>query len=402
MKKLIDIALLKVKITLKDKTALAWMFIAPLIFIIILVWGFGSGDKSEGNYPITITNVDKGYYSEELITMLKKDKAFEVTECDYEKAKKIVEDGNAAMGIIIPNGFSNSIEKEEKIQIELLKLQNNESTASITTVINNYISQINIKYKAKDAVASILYGIENIDNKERIDGKKVMETSLLNNMNSPKIKYSIKSTTENEKKNIDSLSYSSLGILVMFIGLFLSGDSGAILEEKDINTWYRIKSTPTKQYSFLGGHVLGNFILGWIQVGLLIIISRYIFNINWGNSILGLFILFSTFILSIIGLGTFLASLVDSKAQLSALSPITTMPASLLAGCMWPIEIMPDIMITISNFVPQRWVIKGMTDLISRGGTISSIYIPSAVLLLFAVIFFILGLTVNQLKIENV
>lgn len=401
MKKLIDIALLKVKITLKDKTALAWMFIAPLIFIIILVWGFGSGDKSDGIYPITIINMDKGYYSKELITMLKKDKAFEVTECDYEKAKKIVEDGNAAMGIIIPNGFSNSIEKEEKIQIELLKLQNNESTASITTVINNYISQINIKYKAKDAVASILYGIENIDNKERIDGKKVMETSLLNNMNSPKIKYSIKSITENEKKNIDSLSYSSLGILVMFIGLFLSGDSGAILEEKDINTWYRIKSTPTKQYSLLGGHVLGNFILGWIQVSLLIIISRYIFNINWGNSTLGLFILFSAFILSIIGLGTFLSSLVDSKAQLSALSPITTMPASLLAGCMWPIEIMPDIMITISNFVPQRWVIKGMTDLISRGGSISSIYIPSAVLLLFAVIFFIVGLTVNQLKIEN-
>ncbi|HCQ90102.1 MAG TPA: hypothetical protein DIU45_10635, partial [Clostridium sp.] len=65
---------------------------------------------------------------------------------------------------------------------------------------------------------------------------------------------------------------------------------------------------------------------------------------------------------------------------------------------MWPIEIMPDIMITISNFVPQRWVIKGMTDLISRGGSISSIYIPSAVLLLFAVIFFTAGLTVNQLR----
>jgi ABC-2 type transport system permease protein len=135
------------------------------------------------------------------------------------------------------------------------------------------------------------------------------------------------------------------------------------------------------------------FILGWIQVGFLIIISRYLFNINWGNSPLGLVLLFSSFLLSIIGLGAALSSFVKSKSQLSNLSSIIIMPTCLLAGCMWPREFMPDIMLKISNFVPQTWVLKGMTDLVTRGSDITAIFVPSTILMVFASIFFIVGLT---------
>jgi hypothetical protein len=38
------------------------------------------------------------------------------------------------------------------------------------------------------------------------------------------------------------------------------------------------------------------------------------------------------------------------------------MPTCLIAGCMWPREFMPDFMLKLSNFVPQTWILKGLSN----------------------------------------
>jgi ABC-type multidrug transport system permease subunit len=60
---------------------------------------------------------------------------------------------------------------------------------------------------------------------------------------------------------------------------------------------------------------------------------------------------------------------------------------------------MPDIMLKISNFVLQTWIIKGMTDLVARGSDINAAYAPSLILLIFASLFFITG--VNFMKLQK-
>lgn len=121
------------------------------------------------------------------------------------------------------------------------------------------------------------------------------------------------------------------------------------------------------------------------------------FNLNWGSSPLGIILIFSSFLLAAIGFGTALSSFVKTKKQLTTLVPIVVIPTCLLAGCMWPRDIMSAAMLKISNFVPQTWVIKGTTDLITRNSAVSAIYTPSLMLLIFAAVFFILGLGImNQ------
>jgi ABC-2 type transport system permease protein len=65
---------------------------------------------------------------------------------------------------------------------------------------------------------------------------------------------------------------------------------------------------------------------------------------------------------------------------------------------MWPREVMPDFILSISNFVPQTWIMKGMTDLVARGSDINAVLVPCAVLLVFSAIFFIAGLTFMGFK----
>lgn len=65
----------------------------------------------------------------------------------------------------------------------------------------------------------------------------------------------------------------------------------------------------------------------------------------------------------------------------------------MISGLYWPIEIEPEFMQKIANFVPQTWAMRGFTELIARGGALADITGYIGVLLLFAGIFFVIGLT---------
>ena len=401
MKKMIQIALLKVKLTFKDKTAFAMMFLAPIIFIIVLVAGFGGGGASntkEVKYVVSIANNDQGEYSKQFLELLKKDTTFSVREEDSTKVNEDVKSMKIPLGLIIPEGFSASIEEGVPKQLALLKLSDEQGSITLVGSINNYLNDIVMGRKTGEATAKQLLSMKIVDVAGESAIRTSVEKSYLTNAQTPVVGVTLSKIIKDDKKDTDSLSTTAIGIIVLFIMFFVSGGAKSILEEKEIGTWNKMNSTATKGMSVFGGFVLGNFILGWIQVGVLIIFSKYVLKINWGISPIGLILLFSCFLLSIIGLGTCLASFVKSKKQLASITNLIVMPTSLIAGCMWPREIMPDFMIKLSNFIPQTWVLKGMTDLITRNSSINAILIPCGVLLLFASVFFIVGISLANMQ----
>ena len=397
MIKILDLALLKVKLTMKDKGAVAMMLIAPLIFIFILVIGFGSS-SGDVTYPIGIVNNDKGKYSAELINMLKEDKTFQVFECNYDEAKERVEEGKTAMAIAIPEGYSEAIEHGEYVSLEQIKLQDNESTIAIVASIGRYVTQAKIQARSAEAVVEALASANIIKNGDEKVIIEKTEKAYDDKMKTPIISYTSEKLVKNNESKLKGMSTSAIGIIVMFIMFFVTGGAGAILEEKEFGTWNRILATPTRKFSTLGGFILGNFLLGWIQIAVLITVSKNVFGISWGNSTFGLIILFSSFLLAIIALGAALASFVKTKSQLTALTSIIIVPSCMLAGCLWPKDIMPQFMIDIANFVPQTWVLNGMTNLIGRNAGIGSVILPSGILIVFAAAFFTMSLTFMTLK----
>jgi ABC-2 type transport system permease protein len=87
-------------------------------------------------------------------------------------------------------------------------------------------------------------------------------------------------------------------------------------------------------------------------------------------------------------LGTF----VKTEKQASNLSIMLGMVMALLGGCWWPLELFPEGVRAAVHVLPTTWVMKGFTDLLMRGMGFEAILLPSAVLVGFAVVFFIVGL----------
>lgn len=397
MKKILDIALLKIKLTLKDKSAMAMMLVAPLIFVLIFTQGFVSNDSKDVRYPLSIVNNDNGNYSNKLIELLKEDGTFNIYIKNYDDAKTSVKEGKSAFAIVIPKNFSEDIAVEKNPSVETLKLQEDGNTTVLNTIVKNYLLQIRMGSAASNSAVNALKSAGKLTDGKSSDTKTSIEASYFDSIKASGAGY-VSSKVTSTKDNSEALSITAIGLLIMFIMFFVTRGANSLMEEKDIGTWSRILSTPTKKYNIIGGFILGNFILGWIQVGLLIIISKNFFNVSWGNSVIALIILFSTFILAVVAFGISLTSFVKNKSQLSTLSTIIVMPTSLLAGCMWPRDIMPDIMIKISSFVPQTWALVGMKDLISRGASLNSVIIPSIMLILFTLFFFIVAVTALNFK----
>ncbi len=148
--------------------------------------------------------------------------------------------------------------------------------------------------------------------------------------------------------------------------------TGTILKARQLGVWSRLLEAPVSKVQILTGYILSFFLIGWIQFGVLMILTNSLFNVQWGN-LLGVIILVSVLLLAVIGLALLLASIVKTTEQQSALGNIVVISTCMIGGLYWPIEIEPAWMQTATNFVPQTWAMRGFTELIVRGGTLADI-----------------------------
>jgi ABC-2 type transport system permease protein len=178
----------------------------------------------------------------------------------------------------------------------------------------------------------------------------------------------------------------------MFVMFSLLSVSGTILEARKNGVWFRLLSTPVSRAQVIGGYMLSFFLIGWIQFGILMLLSKWLFDVQWGN-LLGLIVLVSALLLAVVGLGMFIAGFVKTTEQQSAIGSIVIVSTCMLGGVYWPLDIVSDTMRRIAEFVPQFWAMQGFTELVARGGGVGDILSSVAVLLGFALVFLVAGIS---------
>ena len=76
----------------------------------------------------------------------------------------------------------------------------------------------------------------------------------------------------------DLLAYFAPGMALMFLMYTVSYGGRSILAERSQGTLPRLLVSPTSNAQFLGGKVLGVFLMGVAQVGILILASAMFFK----------------------------------------------------------------------------------------------------------------------------
>ena len=375
LKKIFNIAINLLKITLRDKGALVWLLVMPLIWTVLI--GSMSGPKSSSNtIPVGIINLDNGTYGSNFESYLAKEKDIVIViKKDEIELVQLVKDTKVSVGLIIPQDFSENLKLNRSVEIKLLKSEKS-SSYFIEELIGEVAKRMSIDALSANFALeklSTLVQVPETSKPEIWERAYKIADAYFEPSPSIAVNYKVLAVEQKEQNLALGMNLSSPGFAAMFVmmGVFFAG--AAMVAERHQGTLARLLTTPTSKFSIISGEMLGFFILGLVQFAILILFGQYVLGVNWGSSPFGVALLTVSYVFAVTGLGTLLSVFVRTSAQAGAFAVLVSMVTSMIGGSWWPIEIAPKFMQSIARFTPQYWAVNGFNKIITRGFGVSSV-----------------------------
>jgi ABC-type multidrug transport system permease subunit len=392
-------------IFLKSKSAVVLTYLVPMIIILIFgaVFGGFGGSSSMNNIKVMLADMDNTAFSQkftsaldklpelDLITTYKQeDKYFKLTKNNMDTQ---ITAGKRKLGILIPEGFQNKIEKGDKLPLEIhfdpkYQIEYGIVSGIIQKIVFREFPQIMLgslmdqsqKYLGKEVGSNFQKDINQVV--ENYFSQPAPKTTQTTALQQPLDLKQVKLLGKEEDRSSMFAQYVA-GMAVMFLLFSVTHSGATLLEEKNNGTINRLLITPVKRRDILLAKMLHTTLYGFSQLIVLFIFGWLVFQLNIFKDVPALLIMIVATALACSSLGIFIAAICKNQQQVDSLSTLLILGMSALGGSMFPTIIMPQYIQTIGKFTLNYWAMKGITDIFWYNKTLSDIY-PS-VLVLFAI-----------------
>jgi ABC-2 type transport system permease protein len=396
----------------RDRAAMMLSFIVPIVFFSIFATVFGSrGDSGTSKIKLAVADEDHSERSKELIGGLKSETALTIVESAKNgtkftaaTAEQYVRAGNIAVALVVPKGFG-----ESKISFyggasnkrPAFRLIADTSDPIAPRVVSGLLQKV-VMTAAPELMMS-----SGIDAMDRFGGglTDAQKATLNGNMASfqkqraasPNAKASagdglvpieVSDVLGKTKKN-PLVAFYAAGIGVMFLLFTASNAGGALLEESESGTLDRILTTRVTLTTLLLGKLVYLWTLGLVQLVVMFVWGAIAFKLELLKHLGGFAIMALATSLTTAAFGLVLASVSRTRAQLGAISTLTVLTISAIGGSMFPRFLMPESFQKAGLVLFNSWAIDGFTNVFWREAPLSALLAPVAVLVGFALVFFI-------------
>ena len=328
-----------------------------------------------GSVTIGYINHDQSFYSEHLIKELERKDKYKLVELESEqKAGDGVADYKYDTAFIIPENFSTTLMNGEQPVIKQISIAVSEPTITLEMALNAVTQSI----------------VNTINLAQTLD---IQDTAQVEAMLIQQQAHQISGDSVKWHERAGTYLSTMIGFMLMFLMIIINQSVTSIVEDRRNQTMMRVFAAPVNSVHIAVGNFLGSLMLGTMQLVTIMVMSRYVFQFDYGVSFWNQFIVMECFILAALGISSAVGGLVRNADQLGMINSLVMTPTCMIGGCFWPISFMPEFMQKIANFVPQKWAIEAMT-LLSQGETIADVTIHLGILLLFAAVLLGFGVTV--------
>lgn len=318
------------------------------------------------NMPIAVIDNDNTKISRTITRYFNTSYAFDVFYRinNFDELKQLIIENKVAMGLYIPKDTQKNIKKFVPVNIGFYIDGSNYLTANLSEIeSSNILTTINVGLRLA------------------MMKKKGIQSRQVNDMALP-----IKSDTSklfNPSYNYGyfltpGLWISILGQLLLMFGALTIGKE---LEQKKLV----IKNI----FGFIFAKLFVYSIISLIYIEILFRIFFPAFLIPFDGNTFGAIILSMLFIIATILLGMSLAALTGNRIDALKGCLLVGAPAFLLSGYTWPLEQMPPLLRTISNFIPLTPYLEGFRKIFQQNMTIEYIS-PFADNLIFLILLYFL------------
>ncbi|MGE5229179.1 MAG: ABC transporter permease [Deltaproteobacteria bacterium] len=399
--KVLAIAWKDLRSTARNVPALVMMLAAPLALAALLGFAFGGGGGFEiAATKVVMANLDRGGAAagqnagSAIQTVLTSKGLQDVLETSTRSsaaaARQAVDDGKAAVAVIVPEDFSAVVygsDPAARSQVEIYENPTREIGGSIVEgVVGRVLADVNgARAAAAGAVALAAQGNDPMDPQviaaraaEAFTHGGGVSAGLQIGQRAPKV-----GPTE-EEVSVTGLILAGMMVFFMFFGA--ANVARTILTEDRDGTLPRLFTTPTRHGTIIGGKFVAVFLTVLAQAGVLLVAGRLIFGIQWGR--LDVVVLLAVVTAGVAGgLALLVIAFTKNPAQAGAIGAGVYLVLALLGGNFTGTAQTGTTYAFIQQFTPNGWLLHGW-DTAMRGGGVGDVRWQVLVPLGFAVAFF--------------
>jgi ABC-2 type transport system permease protein len=387
MRRIFDIVLKDLMQILRDRKTFLFLLIMPIAFTLLfgLVFG-GSGKTTDSRLPVGFLDQDGGTLSANLkgllesSTVIRLDKSNQRSTTDLDK---LVADGKLAAAVIVPSGYGQSVRDGTPIKLIFIADPSQTSTASVQGELLVASNRLISAVRTAGIVAQTT-------NKPAAFDPSLAEA--LAAWQNPPIQVSVTSgiSSKPQSQNVMSMAHSSPGMMLQFAIAGLLTAATILVNERKNRSLQRLLTTATSRLQILLGHYLAMFTVIFIQFMLLMAFGQ-ILHVDYLRIPLASLLVAIASALCIAALGLLIGVMAKSEEQAVTFSLIPMFILSGLGGAWMPLEYTGSTFQAIGHVSPVAWAMDGFKDIISRGLGFSSVLLPVAALIGYAILFFVLA-----------
>jgi ABC-2 type transport system permease protein len=359
---------------LRDPISLMIMFVLPGFMLIL----FGVAISLDvDRIRLAVLDLDRTPGSREFIRRLTESGYFHIVAhvSDDREIRRLVDAGEASVAVKIPPDFERNLKVLRPSPVRIVVDGSDSNTATITLSYVNLIVQQYSTDRLLEGFARL--GIQT----ERVGLPTELE---------PRILYNPELVSEN-------FFVPGLIAMVMMVSTAVL-TAMSIVREKERGTIEMLMVSPISRAELVLGKIFPYFVIAFINLLILVILSGVLFGVPFRGSPILLFALSALFLLTALGLGVFISTLASSQQVAWTVCLLTTvLPSFLLSGFIFPIESMPWGIRLFTYAVPVRYFIVIVRGIILKGVGADSLAFQIMSLALFAFVI----VTASSLRIAR-
>lgn len=345
----------------RDWRSLILGIFIPAVLLIL----FGYALKLDvDNVPMAVWDQSKTPQSRELIDLFKASTYFDVNKYieSYPELELAINKSEVSIAMVIPRDFARNMISGKETPVQFIVDGSDSNTATIAL---GYVDSLAKGVSHKMLVQTL-----------QRSGKSPLPSPI-------DLKARIWYNPEIESKN--NIVPGLIAVIMMVISAVLT--SLTIAREWERGTMEQLISTPVKVPELIIGKLLPYFVIGFVDVLIIVLMGQFIFEVPLRGSLILLFFMTFIFLAGSLSLGMLISIAAKQQLVATQMAMVSTfLPSFLLSGFMTTITNMPYAIQLVTFLVPARYFIIILKGIYLKGVGLSVMYIETLFMIAFAII----------------
>ena len=348
----------------RDRVTFAMIIGIPILQMVLFGFAINSDPK---HLPTAVIAGDHSVFSRTIISAMQNSDYFQVVETvpSEDEAKQLVEKGDVQFVLTIPQGFARKLIRGEQPSLLLT------ADATDPAATSNALAAFRV----------------------------VAERALSRDFNGP-LSYLKRcgpplDVILHPRFNPEAITQYNVvpGLMGVVLTMTLVIITAlAVTRERERGTMENLLSTPVRPVEVMIGKIIPYIIVGYIQMGVILLAARYLFLVPIVGNLYLLLLVSLLFIAANLGVGLTFSTLARNQLQAVQMAFFFFLPSILLSGFMFPFRGMPVWAQRIGEILPLTHFLRIVRGIILKGNSLDQILPNLWPITLFLIVSLSIGL----------